>query len=69
MDLESDSVQSDLDHDYITIHDGDDGRTYAWYYDGTFNEWIVDLEAGQEISKDKFLEVCKSARMIDSEEK
>ena len=35
-------MSDEMDHDYLTINTGRDGKQYAWYYDG-FNNIAVEI--------------------------
>lgn len=69
MDLELESVKEDIKHDYITLHKGEDKKIYAWYYDGSDNEWAIDLEGKKEIRLDELQEFVPEIKQIIEEGK
>lgn len=39
-------IMNDLEHDYLTINDGFDGKTYIWYAD-EINDVAIRVEDGR----------------------
>lgn len=55
IDMDTDSIQADMDHDYLTQNEGRNGREYLWYMD---NETCaaIDLETHDIHDDEEFFE-------------
>lgn len=50
--LEAEVVESLINHDYVTINKGRDGKMYAYYFDG-ISEAIIDVKTLNVIDNNK----------------
>lgn len=53
--LDITSLPTDLEHDYLTVNDGTDGNTYAWFFSAS-DEGAINIETGQVVTDAEQLE-------------
>lgn len=50
IDMTEENVKHYMNCDYLTFHDGNDGKEYCWYFDADEKDICIDIESLKEVN-------------------